>query len=241
MFSLQNCFSVNNYHPSMQNPADRTPHDKLPDESMPSEEGEEEITGVVVKEKGGGVALRTGPASGQVEWFDYSGENVPSVEAIAWGLGGIPRYLGHTKGALSVGQHSVACAEVARQLGYPKDWVRAALLHDAAEAVFGDVPGPLKAELPEDCAYMRRLGELEQRVGAHFNFKWPLRDSVKDLDKVAYAAERMCWAKNELAGVPTVPDRLTRPLNLFLDGPYRDLWEQEETYHRFLAMYSYCS
>ena len=203
---------------------------------------EQEKTGIDIEERdGAGVALRTGPDDGQVEWFDYNKEEeVPSVKAIAWGLGGIPRYLGHTKSPLSVGQHSVACAEVARELGYSKDWVRAALLHDAAETVFGDVPGPLKRQLPRDCAYMVRLGTLEHRVAGYYDFTWPLPSSVQDLDDVAYAAERMCWAKNEFAGVPTVPDRLTRPLNLFLDGPYRGLWEQEETYHRFLAMYSYC-
>lgn len=73
---------------------------------------------------------------------------------IAFGLGRVCRFAGHTGRFYSVAEH---CVHVARLV--PTAQARAALLHDASEAIIGDVSRPLKAMLPEYRAIERRLEE----------------------------------------------------------------------------------
>ena len=67
-----------------------------------------------------------------------------TLHDLAYALGRICRFGGHTSRFYSVAEH---CVHVARLV--PFDLGRAALMHDAAEALIGDVTRPLKAMLPE--------------------------------------------------------------------------------------------
>lgn len=67
-----------------------------------------------------------------------------TLHDIAYALGRICRFGGHTSRFYSVAEH---CVHVARLV--PFDLGRAALMHDASEAFIGDVTRPLKAMLPE--------------------------------------------------------------------------------------------
>lgn len=201
----------------------------------------QKASAISVNEKPGGIALRTGPGEWEVDWYDYRpGTDVPSVKAMAWSLGGMPRYLAYARTPITVGQHSVACFYVARKLGFPKSWQRAALLHDGAEAIFGDLPGPLKAFLPDGCPYLQFLEGLEERIAATHDYRHPLVPSVKELDQIAYAVERETFATNENAGVPDVAEEHMATRAYFLKGPYGEQWSQLETYYRFLAAYEAC-
>ena len=76
------------------------------------------------------------------------------IEDIAHGLARVARWNGQTVGehAFSVAQHSVVVEEVCAHLqpGIAPRWRLAALLHDAAEYVIGDMISPFKAALGLD-------------------------------------------------------------------------------------------
>jgi hypothetical protein len=67
-----------------------------------------------------------------------------SLHDIAYGLGRVCRFAGHTSRFYSVAEH---CVHVARLV--PLELGRAALLHDGSEALIHDISRPLKAMLPE--------------------------------------------------------------------------------------------
>ena len=79
---------------------------------------------------------------------------------IAYGLGRVCRFAGHTGRFYSVAEH---CVHVARLV--PVELARAALLHDASEAIIGDVTRPLKAMLPD---YRRIEARLEGAIYDRF-------------------------------------------------------------------------
>jgi hypothetical protein len=70
---------------------------------------------------------------------------------IAHCLARMCRYSGHTKKFYSVAEHSVLMAEA-----FPQ-YAAIAILHDAAEAFFGDLPKPIKVMIPEFKRYENYL------------------------------------------------------------------------------------
>lgn len=63
---------------------------------------------------------------------------------IAWALSRMNRFSGFTIKNYSVAEHSVRLSHMV-----DTQYAKAALLHDAAEAYLGDVPQPIKEELPD--------------------------------------------------------------------------------------------
>jgi len=82
---------------------------------------------------------------------------VPSLEDIALALSRIPRFGGHCRTPWSVLQHSLVCEQIARNDGRTKMTRLIALLHDAHEALTGDVPSPLK--VPQLKVLQKQLDE----------------------------------------------------------------------------------
>lgn len=78
-----------------------------------------------------------------IDLFDFKVEDVDLTD-IAWSLGRLPRWLGHTKQDYSVAHHSVIASYLVDD-----DHALEALLHDAAEAYIGDIPKPFKDGFPE--------------------------------------------------------------------------------------------
>lgn len=70
---------------------------------------------------------------------------LPPIEVIAYALSHLNRYAGH------VGQYSVAqhCVHASHLIG-PEHLRMSALLHDAPEALYGDISSPLKRFLDSD-------------------------------------------------------------------------------------------
>ncbi len=111
------------------------------------------------------------------------------IEDIAHGLARVARWNGQTTGehAFSVAQHSVVVEEAAAALqpGLEPRWRLAALLHDAAEYVIGDMISPFKAALGVD--YKAFEERLEHAI--HLRFGLPPRTPA-EIKRLIKAADR---------------------------------------------------
>lgn len=113
------------------------------------------------------------------------------IEDIAHGLARVARWNGQTVGdhALSVAQHVLIVEDIAstRNPDWDTRWQLAALLHDAAEYVVGDLISPFKAAVGLDY----KLFELRLLEAIHLRFELPgvLPESViseiKAADRIA--------------------------------------------------------
>jgi len=112
------------------------------------------------------------------------------IEDIAHGLSRVARWNGQTTGdhAFSVAQHSVIVEQICATLepSAPREWLLAALLHDASEYVVGDMISPFKNALGVN--YRAFEDKLMQAI--HIRFGLPavitpqLKKFVKRADKI---------------------------------------------------------
>ena len=113
------------------------------------------------------------------------------VEDIAHGLARVARWNGQTTGehAFSVAQHSVVVEEICAHIlpGLEPRWRLAALLHDAAEYVIGDMISPFKAALGYD--YKTFEARLERAIHIRFGLPPETPQEIKTLIK---QADRAC-------------------------------------------------
>ena len=111
------------------------------------------------------------------------------VEDIAHGLARVARWNGQTLGehGFSVAQHSLVVEEIAAHLspGLDAKWRLAALLHDAAEYVIGDMISPFKAAL--GVSYKDFETRLETAIHIRFGLPVttpaPIRKLIKQADR----------------------------------------------------------
>jgi 5'-nucleotidase len=113
------------------------------------------------------------------------------IEDIAHGLARVARWNGQTLGdhALSVAQHCVVVEQIASTLN-PHWGARnclAALLHDAAEYVVGDLISPFKAALGLDykAFELRLLQAIYLRFGLPGNLPDDIEKHIKKADQIA--------------------------------------------------------
>jgi hypothetical protein len=123
------------------------------------------------------------------------------IEDIAHGLARVARWNGQTTGdhAFSVAQHSVVVEEIAAYLrpGLAPRWRLAALLHDAAEYVIGDMISPFKTALGVD--YRNFEDRLEGVIHIRFGLPVATPGPIKALIKAADRASAFLEA-TQLAG-----------------------------------------
>jgi len=123
------------------------------------------------------------------------------IEDIAHGLARVARWNGQTIGdhPFSVAQHSVVVEEIAAHIkpGLEPRWRLAALLHDAAEYVIGDMISPFKTALGID--YRAFEDRLEGAIHLRFGLPTHAPAAIKTLIK---AADRACayFEATQLAG-----------------------------------------
>lgn len=103
------------------------------------------------------------PRAGEVDIVD-----------IAHALSNICRYGGHCRAHYSVAQHSVLVARAV-----PRSDRLWGLLHDAAEAYVGDIPRPLKCNLPCHADIEARVMEA---IARHFGLPVQMPESVERAD-----------------------------------------------------------
>src|SRR5687768_765601 len=123
------------------------------------------------------------------------------IEDIAHGLARVARWNGQTVGehAFSVAQHSLVVEEIVAHIRPEIEprWRLAALLHDAAEYVIGDMISPFKAALGYDYkAFEERL-----ETAIHVRFGLPAK-SPAEIKSLIKAADRACafFEATQLAG-----------------------------------------
>ena len=123
------------------------------------------------------------------------------IEDIAHGLARVARWNGQTTGdhPFSVAQHSVVVEEIVAHLqpAVEPRWRLAALLHDAAEYVIGDMISPFKAALGLDY----RIFEERLASAIHIRFGLPVR-TPPDIKSLIKTADRACafFEATQLAG-----------------------------------------
>ena len=108
------------------------------------------------------------------------------IRDIATSLSRTPRFRGFTLTMFNVASHSINVANLVKEVGADHNVVRAALLHDSAEAYLSDVPKPFKLALPD---YMELEEYTLEMLAQHYEFPYPLPDIVHDADRVMTAIE----------------------------------------------------
>lgn len=127
------------------------------------------------------------------------------IEDIAHGLSRVARWNGQTSGdwAYSVAQHSVLVESLLgrSRKTVPEGWRLAALLHDAAEYVIGDLISPFKAAVGWDY----KAFEIRLQAAIHIRFGLPAelpataQNLVKRADRASAYLEAMQLAGFEAA------------------------------------------
>ncbi len=165
------------------------------------------------------------------------------IEDIAHGLARVARWNGQTIGAhaFSVAQHSlVVCDIVAAIAPAPTARVlRAALLHDAAEYVIGDLISPFKAAIGLD------YKAFENRLLAAIHDRFDVCDisayhrlAIKTADRVAAFFEATQLAGFDVAEArlffehPAIPETLAEQLSQL------EAWPANVAQQRFLARFT---
>jgi 5'-deoxynucleotidase YfbR-like HD superfamily hydrolase len=145
------------------------------------------------------------------------------IEDIAHGLARVARWNGQTLGAhaFSVAQHSVIVEEIAAHIkpGLDPKWRLAALLHDAAEYVIGDMISPFKAALGYD--YQSFEARLEAAI--HIRFSLPpktpaeIKTLIKTADRACAYFEAIQLAGFEVAEAKRLFSAPPKGYNLVID------------------------
>ena len=161
------------------------------------------------------------------------------IEDIAHGLARVARWNGQTVGehAFSVAEHSLVVEDLAGRLqpGLEPRWRLAALLHDAAEYVIGDMISPFKAALGLD--YKVFEDRLERAIHIRFGLppKLPetLRERIKRADQIAayWEAVRLAaFSEAEAARFFGRPGRM--PFEAL--GEFLEPWPARDAESRYL-------
>lgn len=113
------------------------------------------------------------------------------IEDIAHGLARVARWNGQTLGdhALSVAQHVLIVESISseRNPDWSADWRLAALLHDAAEYVVGDLISPFKNAIGLDykAFEVRLLQAIHERFGLPASLPAEIAAEIKSADRIA--------------------------------------------------------
>lgn len=168
-----------------------------------------------------------------IDWIEtYTGKkfypqrpepNDIDIVDVAHSLSNKCRYSGATYRFYSVAQHSVHVCEFT-----PEPFKLEALLHDAAETYFPDIPRPLKPFLPKAREYEE---EIHRAVTARFNLEYPLPTIIKDIDQEIVIDEARCLLHT---GGTDWRDGRTGFAKAIIP------WEPRDAERAFLDMYTEC-
>lgn len=150
-----------------------------------------------------------------------------AIEDIAHGLARVARWNGQTVGdhAFTVAQHVLIVEEICHALNpaWPRHARLAALLHDAAEYVIGDLISPFKTAIGLDykAFEIRLLDAIYRRFAIPVPLPVDLAAAIKQADRIAayYEATRLAGFSDDEAHTYFAHDeRLPAALMARLDG-----------------------
>lgn len=105
-----------------------------------------------------------------------------TIEVIAHALSNICRFTGHVKRFYSVAEHSWRASFIG-----PDDEALERLMHDAGEALVGDIATPLKRQLMN----IEQIESLAEALLAEkFGYRFPYPPSVKVADRIMLSTEK---------------------------------------------------
>lgn len=108
--------------------------------------------------------------------------SVISIETIAHALSNLCRFTGHTSEFYSVAQHCYHASFLV-----PAEYAMETLLHDASEALVGDVATPLKRQLPN---YEKIESDVQAAIAEQFNLTLPFSTYTHRADQIMLATEK---------------------------------------------------
>jgi len=133
------------------------------------------------------------------------------IKDIARSLSRIIRFNGHSDRPVTVAQHSVQCALIAKRLGHHRHMQRFMLLHDAAEAYIGDMVRPLKVDMP---AFRAAEDNITKVIQTALSIVPVDERTVRYIDNVACAWEKRDMFKSAMPweGMPDIEDLHLGPM-----------------------------
>lgn len=123
-------------------------------------------------------------ACGQTISLRSPAHSLISIDTIAHSLAQINRFTGHAARPYSVAEHSLLVAEIIERAGFGSLAALAGLMHDAHEALVGDVTSPVKQEMRRHATAMA----FESR-------QLPQARAYSDFDRVEAAAQAAVRAR----------------------------------------------
>jgi uncharacterized protein len=108
------------------------------------------------------------------------------IDDIAHALAKLERYNGHLPTRYTVAQHSILVSWCV-----PEKYALEGLLHDAAEAYFGDIIAPVKHHTMLRPALKQIESKLMEAISERFQLEYPLPACVKEADwRVLFTEKR---------------------------------------------------
>ena len=120
--------------------------------------------------------------SGKAFFFEDPRPEDIDIGDIAWALSMQCRYNGHVRDFYSVAEHSVLVSQIV-----PWEFALEGLLHDASEAVMGDLVRPLKQLMP---AFAEMEAKIEEVIAKKYGLIYPWPKEVKEADNILLMTER---------------------------------------------------
>lgn len=147
--------------------------------------------------------------------------NAICIEDIAYSLGKICRFNGHTTRFYSVAEH---CIHVS--LYTSEENALWGLLHDATEAYLIDMPRPLRPVLN---GYKQIEERLCRCIAVKFDLPWPMPEEIKEIDtRILHDESNQVMSKKPKAW----PQLIYPPLGIEIVG-----MEHQEATAKFLERY----
>ncbi len=161
--------------------------------------------------------------TGKQFWFLNPSPEMFDIEDISHALSMVCRYAGHVNRFYSVATH---CCLIADYFSHDPQLHLTALMHDAAEAYIGDMPRPLKHQVPQ---FRKVEARIEQTLAQVFGLIYPCPEEIKVADLRVTVDERLALMpySRRWRGEDAAPLGLTIPN-----------WSPERAEDEFLVRYA---
>jgi 5'-deoxynucleotidase YfbR-like HD superfamily hydrolase len=135
-----------------------------------------------------------------------------NINDIAHALSLQCRFNGHCAWHYSIAQHCIYAARVARINGWSNAVEKWCLMHDAAEAYYGDIVSPVKYLIPK---LMRAEKRLLKTIAQTFNLPWPIPKEIFQIDKQLLASELLALFPHSDEKMQDVKNVTAAPIMIF--------------------------